>query len=214
MTLTEKLEWQRRKQRSHERIVDAAGRRMRRDGLGGFSVAQVMADAGLTHGGFYAHFRNKQALAAACLRDIADRARTLWFERLDGVTGADCLKWLAGRYLRPRHRDHPEDGCLFAALAGDVARDDVVLRAAFDDALERSVEAVAARLEALPSGEARARAITFIALNAGALSLSRAVEREEFSDEILRAARKLAGSLADTVSDPHSSLQREQKYDL
>ena len=210
MSLSEKLEWQRRKHRSHERIVDAAGRRMRRHGLGGFSVAQVMADAGLTHGGFYAHFRNKQALAAACVSDIADRAREMWFERLDGVRGGDCLKWLAGRYLRPRHRDHPEDGCLFAALAADVARGDGALRSAFDDALETSVDAVAARLDTLPTADARARAIGFIALCAGAVNLSRAVEREDFSNEILRAARKLAGTLADTDSDH----QRDQTNEI
>ncbi len=184
-----------RKQRSHDRILTAAGRRMRRDGLDGFSVAEVMADAGLTHGGFYAHFESKRALAAEALSRAAEDTRNMWFDRLDNVRGGESLKWLAGRYLRPRHRDRLDDSCLFAALAMDVARADPATRDAFTQALEKTVGQVADKLDVLPPEEARAQALVFISLCVGALNLARAVPDVDLSDDILRAVRQFAGAL-------------------
>ncbi len=188
--------WQKRKRASHRRILAAAGRHLRKDGIDGLSVGEVMADAGLTHGGFYAHFDNKQALVKDAFTDAADEARDMWFERLDDIRGAESLKWLAGRYLRPRHREHLEDSCLFAALSMDAARDQPSTRDVFDKALGKTVAAVAAKLDQLPAAEARSQAIVFLSLCIGALNLSRAVAGEEFSDEILRTARQFAASLA------------------
>jgi TetR/AcrR family transcriptional repressor of nem operon len=199
MVETRRQNWQARKKQSHGRILAAAGRRLRTAGIDGLSVAEVMADASLTHGGFYAHFDSKGDMVAEGFAYAASEAREMWFERLDDVRGGESLKWLAGRYLRPRHRDHPEDGCPFAALAMDISRGDPALREVFDAALKDTVTQVAAKLDDLPAEEARSQAIIFMSLCVGALNLARAVSDAEFSEDILRTVRQVASALPDNT---------------
>lgn len=203
MAEPQKQNWQTRKKQSHGRILAAAGRRLRTDGIDGLSVAEVMADAGLTHGGFYAHFDSKSEMVAEGFSHAATEARDMWFERLDDVRGGESLKWLAGRYLRPRHRDHLEDGCPFATLGMDATRGDAAVRNVFDAALKDTVAAVAVKLDDLPVAEARSQAIIFLSLCVGAINLARAVSDDDLSEDILRTVRQFAGAL------PNNSRKKE-----
>src|SRR5437870_9078504 len=103
---------------NRERILHAAAQLFRERGFEGVGVADLMKEAGLTHGGFYGHFSSKEDLMAqACARASA-RSRSLW-SKLAERSPQDPLSEIAGVYLTSRHRDNPGEGCLMAALATD-----------------------------------------------------------------------------------------------
>src|SRR4051812_27027587 len=107
------------KQATRERILGAAGRRFKEDGIDGSGVATVMSDAGLTNGAFYAHFRSKEDLVAKVLRDQLHMQR----ESLDALPpGRAGVEMLVGLYLTPEHRDQCAQGCPSAALLDEVVR--------------------------------------------------------------------------------------------
>ncbi|MBG0561237.1 TetR/AcrR family transcriptional regulator [Actinoplanes aureus] len=163
---------------NRERIVATAARLFRERGVAGVSVADVMAEAGLTHGGFYKHFASKDALVAeAITQAFAEQAAAL-----DGNGTAALLD----AYLSTAHRDHPGTGCPSAGFGGDVARaDGGETRRAYAE----GVEGFARRLGA--GGEADLAAAGMLV---GALLLSRATAGTDLSDRILAAAREaLAG---------------------
>ncbi|MCA3574762.1 MAG: TetR/AcrR family transcriptional regulator, partial [Aestuariivirga sp.] len=125
------------KARSRERIIAAAGRLFRSRGIEGTSVADVMREAGLTHGGFYRHFPDKNALVAAALAaGFAEFAGPL-------LSGADSAQGFSARYLSPEHRDNPGLGCPVAALAAEVARSDPSLRSAMTSGVESVLKGLA-----------------------------------------------------------------------
>jgi TetR/AcrR family transcriptional repressor of nem operon len=177
-----------RKQRTKSKILEAAARRLRSDGPDGATVGDIMADAGLTHGGFYAHFKGKDDLAASAFRHAAGDARERWFDGLERVAGGDLLRWLAGRYLTPAHRDDRAEGCVFAALSGDAARRTGGFASVYGEELRRSLE----RLER--GGVDESEALAFLALCVGGLSMARAVDDPLLSERILRACRAAAQS--------------------
>jgi AcrR family transcriptional regulator len=111
-----------RKRAARERIVTAGARRLREEGLSGAAVGDVMGDAGLTHGAFYAHFPDKVALAAAAIEHALTDGRARWVAELEALTTSEAAARLAERYLNERHRDDPGDGCTFAALGAEVPR--------------------------------------------------------------------------------------------
>lgn len=174
------------KQRTKGKILDAAAKRLRAGGPDGATVGDIMADAGLTHGGFYAHFADKADLADAAFRHAMGRTRSTWFAGLANARGGELLKWLAGRYLSPAHRDDRAGGCGFAALAGDAARHDGGLESAFSDELRATL----ARLE--DGGVDEGTALAFMALSIGGLNMARAVDDPLLSERILRACRVAA----------------------
>jgi TetR/AcrR family transcriptional repressor of nem operon len=165
------------KARSRERIIAAAGRLFRSRGIEGTSVADVMREAGLTHGGFYRHFPDKNALVAAALEaGFSSFAGPL----LDGTGEPEMFRT---RYLSPEHRDNPGLGCPVAALAAEVARSDASLRGA----MSAGVESV---LRGLANGDSAAReaALRQLAQLVGAIVIARAVD-EPLSSEVLSAIR-------------------------
>ena len=122
--------------------------------------------------------------------------RAAWLGR-GGASGGGWLRWLAGRYLTAEHRDHPETGCPFAALAGDTGRADAAMRQALEAELRMTIDAVEARLaDASSEQQARGQALALLNLCVGALSLARAVDDADLSAEILRAGRLGAARLA------------------
>lgn len=182
------------KERTHETILESASRLLRTKGIAGASVAEVMKGAGLTVGGFYAHFPSKEALVDATLARTGASMR----ERLFARVGAEpaSVRTILGRYLSARHRDAGEQGCPLPAVVGEVGTN----ASAHRDALAREVEAIGEELEGhLPEAIASARqkqlALGLAALMIGGLSLSRALRGTSLSDEVLRACRAL-GSLA------------------
>lgn len=194
------------RERSHREIVRGAAALVRARGVVGASVEAVMARAGLTRGGFYAHFDDKAALLAAAIGRAFDEAeRNLFGGELEGHAWAEAA---AARYLSPAHVEHPERGCAVPALAGEMSREAGEERAAFAAGVER----ILARTEARLGGpDARARAIGFLATLVGGLTLARALgpsRRREVLDAARAAALEAArppyptstGALSDAAS--------------
>jgi TetR/AcrR family transcriptional repressor of nem operon len=174
------------KAENHERIVDVAARQIRQSGTEAPSVAEIMAAAGLTHGGFYKHFESRDDLIA----EATDRALTDSSEAAAAITegAADPLAAFVEWYVSADHRDNPAEGCAVVALGGDAPRADDRIRAAYRQQVERYL----ARLEAMLGGEedARRRAIVALTTMVGAVVVARAVDDEALSDEILRDVRE------------------------
>ena len=105
------------KEATRRRIVEAAGRRFKRDGIDGSGIATLMADAGLTNGAFYAHFDSKEDLVATTVADQLREQRESYWQR----PGAG-VEQLVREYLSVRHRDDPEHGCPSAALLDEIGR--------------------------------------------------------------------------------------------
>ena len=106
---------------NRERIVEAAAQLFRERGFDGIGVADLMKEAGLTHGGFYGHFSSKEDLIAEASARALTRSLAVWSKLADRASG-DPLSAVAGAYLTSRHRDNPGAGCLLAALGPDVSR--------------------------------------------------------------------------------------------
>jgi TetR/AcrR family transcriptional repressor of nem operon len=189
-----------RKQANQHRvdIVDAAARLFRERGIDGVSVPELMADAGLTHGGFYGHFASKEALAAlACTKAFAEKAEAVGkiVERSKGDR-ARARRELALYYLTSLHCDEPGEGCPIPALSSDIARvkPDSAVRTAYVDGLSAFAEQMIPFMEGRGNSEKRSEALAMLSMLVGAVTLARATRGEKISDEILKAVRKsLAG---------------------
>lgn len=188
------------REESFQRILNAASKRLRCEGLDGAAIAPVMADAGLTHGAFYAHFANKDELAVAAFRHALDQNRGRWVGNGIDPSWPDRLIRLGRRYLSAAHRDDLSASCAFGALASDAGRSPPGFRAAFEQELEKSLRAIR-DCPGLPEEDEQDRAedaIAFLALLVGGIGLSRAVADQDFSDRILSVCRDAAPRLART----------------
>ena len=161
----------------HERIVKEASRLFRERGFENVSVGEVMKAAGLTHGAFYAHFGSKEELQVAAVA----YGQKVSLDRMQRSNGKKRKESYAERYLSPRHRDNPGDGCTMAALASEVARSSPELKAAFEQGLE-DILSVTSR--------DRKEAIFQAAVMIGGVVLARAVNDPALSDEILESVRE------------------------
>jgi len=162
-----------RKQLTHDRILDTAARAMRSSGFYGVGVADVMKQAGLTHGGFYAHFPSRDALLVEAL----DRAGGHSRERLQRsiaageARGASRFRALVESYLSDRHLQSPESGCPVAALASEMPRQSDEVRRAAATRVKSLLDFVG---ETLPAGHGQDAAVVASQL-VGALQLARAL---------------------------------------
>jgi TetR/AcrR family transcriptional repressor of nem operon len=180
------------KARTRAKIVEAAAHAFRQEGLSGAGIPQVMRQAGLTHGGFYAHFENKDELVAeACTSGFTESAERL-LRKVARTAPNDALDAIITAYLSPSHRDSPASGCMIPTLASDIARAPAAVRTAFTRGLENYAQQVSAYLPPSADGGAKQRAdeaLVLLAGMAGALSLARAVDDPQVSERILGAAR-------------------------
>jgi TetR/AcrR family transcriptional repressor of nem operon len=171
---------------NHERILDAATKLFRERGIDGIGVSDLMKAAGLTHGGFYGHFKSKEDLVAqACKRAVA-RMRQNWINIVDQATG-DPLEALAATYLTPKHRDGAGRGCPMAALGPEVARQGPSVRRAMTDELRPFLEYLSGIVQGSSSNLRRQKALATYASLVGALVVSRVVDDPDLSDEVLAA---------------------------
>jgi len=175
-------------------VLHAASKMVCERGVDGVTVPEVMATAGLTHGGFYRHFESKDALVAqACAAAFTQRLAAM-DDALETTDNAEAARraWLE-YYLSPAHRDAPEDGCATAALAGDVARapEGAALRDAYLDGLRNMIEKTE-RLGNRPADpEAREQEVLVeLATAVGALVLSRAIAGDGLSERVLDTVRR------------------------
>ena len=187
-----------KKQLSHQRIVDAAARAMRRGGFAGVGVADVMKEAGLTHGGFYAHFDSREALLAEALTragqdSAADLTRRAEPRR---AQGASPFRALIESYLADTHLGNAESGCPVAALLAEVPRQSPELQHA---ALQRMHSLVAAIRDALPDPQQKEQAIVIAATLVGALQIARALGANAEGKSVLAAARDSLLAAHDTA---------------
>lgn len=184
------------KQESLKRILEAASARLRVEGLAGAAIAPVMKDAGLTHGAFYAHFRDKEALAEGAFRYALTKGRPKWIGAVRDRSWPARLTRLARRYLRPRHRDERADSCAFSALGADAARAPDAFRRAYAEELCKSIEAICDAPVQSPDAPRRYDdAILLMAVCVGGLTLSRAVAGRPLSDRILSVCRDAVATL-------------------
>ncbi len=178
------------KQVTRRRIIEAAGRRLKRDGIDGSGVATLMADAGLTNGAFYAHFDSKEDLVASA---VADQLR----EQRAAFSGQP-LEAIVRGYLSIEHRDDTEHGCPSAALLDEIGRSSGAVKSAYTEGQLALIDDVAARLAPEDPRSARVRAFGVFALMVGTLQVSRAIADRPLADEILeqgiRNALALLGS--------------------
>ncbi len=177
--------------KNRDRILEEAGRLFREKGFEAVSVAEVMKAAGLTHGGFYGHFASKDDLIAQTLtHGLAPDAGG----SADARAGsADSLRSFLDGYLSCDHRDNAAAGCLTAALAGDVRRQDPAARAALAQGFRAQIDRMSDGLQAfapdLHPDERRQAAIGNWAAMVGAVMLARVVDDPDFSEEILASTR-------------------------
>jgi TetR/AcrR family transcriptional repressor of nem operon len=166
---------------TRKRIVSVAAAEFREHGIVATGLADLMKAAGLTHGGFYKHFGSKDQLVAEA---FAEALGTL----LRGLT--DAGPGAVAAYLSDRHRDHPGEGCPFAAIGSELARSDDRTRAVATDGFRKLVDLIAGRFDNLTPAAARARALVAVSTMIGALTLARVVADPKLSAEILKEARK------------------------
>ena len=183
------------KRESRQKIIDAAGKRIRTEGVDGASVAKVMSDAGLTHGGFYAHFKNKSDLLNAALEDSLVETRKLWVRKNKSMPWGRRIARLARRYLTIQHRDNLESSCSLAAVVVDAARGDDEIKKAYQQELHKSLSAICEAEINEISEQQKEEAIALMAMMIGGLCLSRAVSDDKFSKQILNACKKISGRL-------------------
>lgn len=179
------------REKTHDSIVEAAAERIRVSGLGGLGVAAIMSEAGLTHGGFYAHFPSRDALLAAAITRLFDKA-IAGVDRYEAKYGAkEGLGRYVDFYLSPRHRDDITIGCPIPALAGEARRSADEVRRAFDDGLDR-LGARLGKLIASKGKEAGGKkaGMALLAEMSGALTVSRAMSDAKLSSDLLSAKRK------------------------
>ena len=175
---------------THARIVKKASVRLREKGAHGIGVADLMKEAGLTHGGFYAHFDSREALVIEAFAHAMDRSNERWRKLAQATPPEKRLAAIVDSYLTTVHRDDPGHGCAVPTLGAEIARESPKTRKAFAAKLEQMIDMLATQISEVPRKAARKQAMAVIATMMGTLVLSRIAGSGEFSDEILGAGRE------------------------
>jgi TetR/AcrR family transcriptional repressor of nem operon len=171
------------KQATRRRIIEAAGRRFKRDGVDGSGVATLMADAGLTNGAFYAHFESKDDLVANV---VADQLRGQCESLRALAPGRAGVEQFVRAYLSVEHRDNREDGCPSAALLAELGRCAEATKQGYTDGALAVLDDIAARLTPDNPHSARLRTLGVFALMVGTLQLSRVLADRQLADDVLQ----------------------------
>jgi TetR/AcrR family transcriptional repressor of nem operon len=178
------------KEASHERIVSVAARAIRRSGYGGTGVADIMKEAGLTHGAFYAHFASREAmLAEAATRACADSAAVA-AGVVAGVPPGQALASMQRSYLSREHLEQVEMGCPLAALGSETPRQAPEVRRATTRHIKEMIDLVARQSPDWGQPGAHERALVTVATMVGTLLLARAVDEPALADKLCEAALK------------------------
>ncbi len=182
------------KQATRQRILEAAGRRFKQDGIDGTGVATLMSDAGLTNGAFYAHFASKEDLVAHVLADQLRAQRHSFDAQPSDRAGLEAF---IRSYLSPQHRDQCADGCPSAALLDEIVRRPAATREVFTNELMGVVDDIATRLDPTDAEAARTDALTIFGMMIGTLQLARALTDRDLSDQLLTRGVETAVKLLD-----------------
>src|SRR5580658_1022839 len=152
---------------THARIVKKASVRLREKGAHGIGVADLMKDAGLTHGGFYAHFDSREALVIEAFAYAMDRSTERWRRLGEATAPEQRFKTIVDSYLTPLHRDDPGKGCAVPALGAEIARESPKTRKAFAAKLEQMIDMLAAQIAEAPRKASRKQAMAALATMMG-----------------------------------------------
>jgi TetR/AcrR family transcriptional repressor of nem operon len=182
------------KTRHHEEITAAAAKMLRERGIERTSINDLMKSVGLTHGGFYRHFKSKDELVAMstakAFAEVVDR-----FAKRTAEAGATAaLADYVEEYLSEEHRDHPSQGCIVSACGADAPRQGEIVREVFTQGIDRLLDLAKNGLQ-YPSTERRERAFELASLMLGAVVMARAASDAELSTSILGTARKRASEI-------------------
>ena len=180
------------KQETHDRIVRKASVRMREKGAHGIGVADLMKEAGLTHGGFYAHFDSREALLIEAFGYAMDRSMAYWRKTTAEISPEKRLATIVDSYLNTGHRDDPGRGCALPTLGAEIARESPKTRKAFAAKLDQMIEMLVEQMHGVPPKAARKQAVATLATMMGTIVLARVAGSGEFSDEVLGAGREAA----------------------
>ncbi len=180
-----------RKRKTREAIIAAAVELVRRRGVSAASVGAVMARAGLTVGGFYAHFRSKQELATTAIRRAFSEHREALFNGIAEHNSAERYDLAVRRYLSRQHRDFKNIGCPLPACLTDAATESGPIRDAISDGVNELTKQLLPLFVDNDKLTSRQRALATTAALVGALAIARATAGSDLSDEVLLATRKL-----------------------
>jgi len=174
------------KEKTRAAIVAATAERIRSGGLEGVGVASIMETCGLTHGGFYSHFRSRDALLAAAVEQMFATASEA-VSRFEEKHGEAALQRYADFYLSARHRDDAVGGCPVPVISAEVQRAAPEVKAAFEAGLNRLADRLA---RIMPASAGRKGALALLGEMAGVLNLARVMGDAKASGELLAGARK------------------------
>lgn len=180
----------RSKQATHDRIVDAAARAIRRSGYNGTGVAEIMKDAGLTHGGFYAHFDSREAMLAEAADRAGGESVAMMQEIAARLPPNQALAAMMRAYLSEEHLEAVETGCATAALCSEMPRQVPEVRRVATRRIKEMIDLVSRQFPDWGQPEAHERALVTIATMVGSLALARAVDDSRLSSALREAALK------------------------
>lgn len=189
------------KEASHERIVGAAARAIRRSGYNGTGVADIMKEAGLTHGAFYAHFASREAMLAEAADCAGAQSNAAAAKIISAVPADQALKTLVETYLSKAHVDAIETGCPISALGSEMPRQSPEVRRAATLRIKEMIDLVARQLPDWGQPAAHERALAMVASMVGTLILARAVDDSALSDALCNASLKSLALPASTSID-------------
>jgi TetR/AcrR family transcriptional repressor of nem operon len=182
------------KLQTHARILEAAGKVFRERGYNGAGVDSIMEEAGLTPGGFYAHFDSKEALLVETLKHVLNETSQHLLAGMEEQEGSQWLHTFVRRYLSREHCKAIPEGCAIPALVSEIARAGTAPRKAFEEILHKVVAEIEGKMPDQAGLSTTGRALAVLALCIGGVALARAVETPAFADKILRACREFADS--------------------
>jgi len=180
------------KEATRRRIIEAAGRRFKQDGIDGSGIATLMADAGLTNGAFYAHFDSKEDLVCATVADQLRAQRARYITQAPDRAGVEQF---VREYLSTEHRDNLRDGCPSAALLDEIGRCSDATKQAYTKGALAIIEDIAMRLAPDDPHSARGKTLALYATMVGTLQLSRALADQRLADEVLEQGTETALAL-------------------
>jgi TetR/AcrR family transcriptional repressor of nem operon len=187
------------RKRTNKRIVEIASRRFRQDGIHAVGIAGLMSEAGLTHGGFYSHFKSKEDLITTSVAHALKKS----FLRLKTHTqkNGDNLNALVSAYLHPVHREKPEKGCVFAAIGPELSRRPEESKEFINTLLEQFISMIDHYLpQTVPREKRHQTAMSIAALMVGAIQISRMLTDDRERDAVLENGIKSALLLAQAAA--------------
>jgi TetR/AcrR family transcriptional regulator, transcriptional repressor for nem operon len=182
-------------QQNRQRVVEVAAKLFRERGIGGIGLAELMKAAGLTHGGFYGQFESKDDLVAHAAGLAMEESRATWLDAA-ARSHEDPLAAMVAAYVSTSHRDNKGGGCAIPSLGAEVARGAPEARHTLTQGIERMLDLLEEAAPGDTAMERREAAMAALASMVGAIVLSRAVDSEKLSKQVLRAVRAQWGAPA------------------